>query len=77
MEYLSLQFFEDSKMQSFKFEFFFASYFTRLGMVNYCDEKSVFFAYFFRNISKTAETILIKKNWAKPRHFGLQKRSNQ
>ena len=32
-----------------------------------------FFASFFRNISKTAETILVKKNWAKPWHFGPQK----
>ena len=39
-------------------------------------EKSVFFPSFFRNISKKAETILIKKNWAKPWHFGLQKSSN-
>ena len=40
-------------------------------------EKSEFFPSYFQNISKTAETFLIKKNWAKSRHFGLQKRSNK
>ena len=41
-------------------------------------EKSGFFASFFRNISKTVKTILIKKkNWAKPWHFGLQKSPNK
>ena len=35
-------------------------------------EKSGFFASFFLNISKTVETILIKKYWAKPWHFSLQ-----
>ena len=38
---------------------------------------SVFFASFFRNISKTAETILIKQNWAKLRHLSLQKSPNK
>ena len=37
--------------------------------------KNGFFATFFRNISKTAETILIKKIWMKLWHFGLQKSS--
>ena len=38
-------------------------YFTIQGMVKYCNRawKKCFFGIFFRNISKTAETILIKK----------------
>ena len=38
-------------------------YFTIQGMVKYCNRarKKCFFASFIRNISKTAETILIKK----------------
>ena len=38
-------------------------YFTIQGMVKYCNRawKNCFVASFFRNISKTAETILIKK----------------
>ena len=38
--------------------------------------KEAFFFFllrFFRNISKTAESILIKKNCPKPGRFGLQK----
>ena len=48
-------------------------------MFKYCNRarKNIFFASFFRNFSKMAETILIKKNWAKPWHFGLQKSSNK
>ena len=48
-------------------------------MVKYCNRawKKWFFASFFQNILKTAETILIKNNWAKPWHFGLQKWSNK
>ena len=47
------------------------------GQVMYSCIKKCFFGSFFRNISKTAEIILIKKNLEKPWHFGLQKSSNK
>ena len=47
----------------FKRKYKYVYYFTKQDMVKYCNcaWKKWFFALFFPNISKTAETILIKK----------------
>ena len=58
--------------------FFFTLPYSVWSSIVIVHEKGVFFLLlFFRNISKTAEAILINKNWAKPWHFGLQKSSNK
>ena len=52
------------KILIFDFLHFSTFNYTIQGMVKYCNrgwKKGGFFAYFFRNISKTAEIILIKK----------------